>query len=175
MFIRDSLQPPLSKKILECPSENCIPHPNRPFFLRGFLVTRRCAAALAFPLLLVDEKEPTIHRDRITILKKCRPMPTYTFCVVSEQSKFRSLALPQYSPRIKYGGYFSPLRGGSKSMMPPWPRGAQGKFKFPWPRELCRPQGTTGKQPPTGGFLLERLRVRVQVQVRVCVRVHVHV
>ena len=37
-----------------------------------------------------------------------------TFCVVSEQSNFRSLALPQYSPCIKHGGYFSPLRGGSK-------------------------------------------------------------
>ena len=106
---------PLSKKILERPSENCIPHPNRSFFLRGFLVTRRCAAALAFPVLLVDEKEPTIHGDCLTIfLKKYLPRLTYTTCVVSEQSNFRSLALPQYSPRIKYGGYSSPLRGGSK-------------------------------------------------------------
>ena len=28
--------------------------------------------------------------------------------------KFRSLVLPQYSPRIKYGGYPSPLKGGSE-------------------------------------------------------------
>ena len=69
----DSHQPPLSKKNLECPSENCIPHPNRSFLLRGFLVTRGCAAALAFPLLLVDEKEPTIHGDRITFFKKKCP------------------------------------------------------------------------------------------------------
>ena len=68
--MQDGHQPPLSKKILECPSENCIPHPNRSFLLRGFLVTCRCAAALAFPLILVDEKEPTIHGDRITIFLK---------------------------------------------------------------------------------------------------------
>ena len=58
---------PLKQKKLECPSENCIPNPNRSFFLREFLVTRRCAAALAFPVLLVDEKEPTIHGDCLTI------------------------------------------------------------------------------------------------------------
>ena len=63
MFMWDSHQPPSSKKILECPSENCIPHPNRSFFLRGFWVKRRRVAALAFPVLLVDEKEPTIHGD----------------------------------------------------------------------------------------------------------------
>ena len=39
---------------------------------------------------------------------------TCTSCVVSEQSNFRSLALPQYSLCIKYGGYFLPLRGSSK-------------------------------------------------------------
>ena len=34
----------------------------------------RCAAALAFPVLLVDEKEPTIHGDCLTIfLKKYLP------------------------------------------------------------------------------------------------------
>ena len=115
MFMRDGHQPPLSKKILECPSENCIPHPNRSFFLREFLVTRRCVAALAFPVLLVDEKEPTIHGDCLTIfLKKYLPRLPCTTCMVSEQSIFRSLALPQYSPRIKYRGYSSPLRGGSK-------------------------------------------------------------
>ena len=77
--VRDGHQPPSSKKILERPSENCIPHPNRSFFLREFLVTRRCAAALAFPVLLVDEKEPTIHGDCLTIfLKKYLPrLPLY--------------------------------------------------------------------------------------------------
>ena len=87
---------PSSKKKLECPSENRIPHPNRSFFLREFLVTRRCAAALAFPVLLVDEKEPTIHGDCLTIfLKKYIPRLPCTTCVVSEQSIFRSLALAQ--------------------------------------------------------------------------------
>ena len=106
---------PWVKKILERPSENCIPHPNRSFFLREFLVTRRCAAALGFPLLLVDEKEPTIHGDCLTVyFEKYLPRLTYTPCVVSEQSNFRSLALPQYLPRIKYGGNSWFLGGGSK-------------------------------------------------------------
>ena len=113
--MRDSHQPPSSKKILECPSENCIPHPNRSFFLRGFWVKRTYAAALAFPVLLGDEKEPTFHGDCLTILlKKYLPRLTYTTCVVSEQSNFRSLTLPQYSPRIKYGGNSLFLGGGSK-------------------------------------------------------------
>ena len=68
--MRDGHQPPSSKKILERPSENCIPHPNRSFFLRGFWVKRRRVAALAFPVLLVDEKEPTIHGDCLTIFLK---------------------------------------------------------------------------------------------------------
>ena len=68
--MRDSHQPPLSKKILECPSENRIPHQNRSFFLREFWAKRRCAAALAFPVLLVDGKEPTINGDCLTIFFK---------------------------------------------------------------------------------------------------------
>ena len=57
-------------QILERPSENCIPHPNRSFFWRGFWAKRSCAAALAFPVLLGDEKEPTIHGDCFTIFQK---------------------------------------------------------------------------------------------------------
>ena len=113
--MRDGHRPPSSKKILECPSENYIPHPNRSFFLRGFWVKCRRVAALAFPVLLVDEKEPTIHGGCLTIfLKKYLPRLTYTICMVSEQSNFRGLVLPQYSPRIKYGGYPALSRGGSK-------------------------------------------------------------
>ena len=69
--MRDSHQLPPSKKILERPLENCIPHPNRYFFLRGFFfVNRRCAAALAFPDLLGDGREPSIHGDYITVFLK---------------------------------------------------------------------------------------------------------
>ena len=101
--------PPRVKKFWSAP-QKIIPHPNRSFFLRGFWVKRRCAAALAFRLLLVHEKEPTIHGDCLTIFKKYLSRLTYTTCVVSEHSNFRSPALPQYSPRIKYGGYSEPAR-----------------------------------------------------------------
>jgi hypothetical protein len=47
--------------------EPCQKTPNRSFLLRGFWVKHRQDAAVAFPLLLVDEKKPTIHGDRITI------------------------------------------------------------------------------------------------------------
>ena len=70
-------------------TENRIPHPNRSFFLRGFLVTRRCADALAFPLLLVDEKVPTIHGDRITIFLK--------------KSAAGAVARPLHPRRLKIG------------------------------------------------------------------------
>ena len=70
MCVRDSRQPPSSKKILERPAESCIPHPNRSFFLREFWAKRRCAAALALPVLLGDEKEPTIHGDCFIIFLK---------------------------------------------------------------------------------------------------------
>ena len=40
----------------------------------------------------------------------CLPTTTPKACVVSEQSICRSLALPPYFPRIKYGGY--PLDSG---------------------------------------------------------------
>ena len=70
-------------------------------FARVF-VTRRCAAALAFPLLLVDEKELAYGGGCLTnLLKKDLPRLTCTTCMVSEQSKFlgAQLALPTYSPR----------------------------------------------------------------------------
>ena len=68
--MRDSRQPPSSKKILERPTESCIPDPNRSFFLRGFWVKRGCAAALASPVLFGDEIEPTVHGDCLTIFLK---------------------------------------------------------------------------------------------------------
>ena len=61
---------PRVKKFWSAPQKIAYHTRTAPSFCAGFFVRRRCAAALAFPGLLGDGREPSIHGDYITIFLK---------------------------------------------------------------------------------------------------------
>ena len=118
-------QPSSSQEILEQPSENRIPYPNRSLFLRGPFFTTpdaELARSSADPKARESAPHPAWLRDyaayfvlnhlsRIT----CEP------CAVSEQPVLRSLALPPIFPANEaLGPKISSQPEGFLGGDPPW-------------------------------------------------------
>ena len=111
--------PPRVKKWNTHQKINRIPHPNRSIFLRGVFGTLPDAEPPWLPLPYGGMKKSPqfLVATGVTFLKTHPTKLACTPCVVSEQSNFRGLVPPQYSPRIKYGRCCWALGGNAKCLL----------------------------------------------------------